>query len=64
MPPACETLSNFWMNDYFSIFRDIILMTTCVLCTLYSINKLNKFLCDVGLLCNANIYIVIHYSQK
>jgi hypothetical protein len=64
MPPACETLSKFVDEWLFSIFKDIILMTTCVFCTLYLINKSNKFLCDVGLLGNANVYIVIHYSQK
>jgi hypothetical protein len=39
-------------------------MTTCVLRTLYLINKLNKFLCGVVLLCNVNVYIVIHYIKN
>jgi hypothetical protein len=54
------------MKDFvFGIFRNIILMTTCVLCTLLSlIHKVVKFLRDVGLLRNVNVHIVGYYSQK
>jgi hypothetical protein len=66
MPIALKTSFKFVDEGFvFGIFRNIILMTTCVLCTLLSsIHEVVKFLRDVGLLRNVNVHIVGYYSPK
>jgi hypothetical protein len=66
LPTAFKTSFKFVDEGFVcGIFRNIILMTTCVLCTLLSsIHEVVKFLRDVGLLRNVSIHIVGYYNPK